>query len=625
MGAKRARSVVAALLAAVLVVSCTSAGTSGTEPTSEAAQPGGTLRLAASGGADPARFDPLDIFGLSHELHLCCLLRRLYSYPGMSAGEGGTVVQPDLASGMPEMSADGLTWTIEMQEGLRYAPPYEEREIVAEDVVEGLERLARSDSFLVQYLSPVGGFDRYATGEAEAITGLNVLDEHTLSVQLTSPTGDLPHRLALDAAAPIPPGSADGHDEDFFLFLPASGPYMLEGAGDQDPSLPPDEQLPPSGWRERSITLVRNPSWDPATDDLREAYPDRIRIELAGLPDDASEAAVARLDRRWLRDLVAGRLDVLGSPFPQTRRLFERRDLPGTLVSEPYFMGLFVPLNLAAQPFDDVHVRRAVNLVVDRAAIAEVMGEFWEPLALTWHIVPSALEGLRLPDGWQPSWAEGVPPGGDLVAARREMARSRYDSDGDGRCDRPACTVRAANGYWTNFPRNAPLIARAFERLGIVLDYEVMPPDEATAAFETPGLGFGFVFETGWAADFPSASTYFVPLLYGPSITEEANMVQPLIGADPDDLARWGYPVTSVPSIDDRIERCMATTGEAQIDCWTELDVYTSERIVPWIPLAEDRYTYIVSPRVLEHSFDVAGVNPSFDSFVLAPRAEASG
>src|SRR5207248_9366494 len=90
------------------------------------------------------------------------------------------------------------------------------------------------------------------------------------------------------AAAPIPPnpfrpgdalGVAQGHERDGYdRVLVSSGPYMWEGSQDVDFSKPPDQQQPPSGYE--TMTLVRNPSWDPASDPLRKPYASRIEFSI---------------------------------------------------------------------------------------------------------------------------------------------------------------------------------------------------------------------------------------------------------------------------------------------------------------------------------------------------------
>ena len=53
---------------------------------------------------------------------------------------------------------------------------------------------------------------------------------------------------------------------------------MVQGAEQLDPSTPPTEQPQAPGLTRQSLTLVRNPSWEPSTDDLRAAYVDRIEL-----------------------------------------------------------------------------------------------------------------------------------------------------------------------------------------------------------------------------------------------------------------------------------------------------------------------------------------------------------
>jgi ABC-type transport system substrate-binding protein len=184
------------------------------------------------------------------------------------------------------VSSDGLTWTFHLQAGIRYAPPLQNVEIKAQDFVRALEREARLGTPAAggysSYFSVIQGFDAFAQKQAGSISGLQAPDDHTLRVQLSQPASDLGFRLALPATAPIPPdpanlsaefGAAEGHDAGYGRFLVASGPYKVEGSEHIDPSSPIGEQAPVSGFVPgTSLTLVRSPSWNRSTDDLREAY-----------------------------------------------------------------------------------------------------------------------------------------------------------------------------------------------------------------------------------------------------------------------------------------------------------------------------------------------------------------
>ena len=165
--------------------------------------------------------------------------------------------------------------------------------------------------------------------------------------------------------APLPPnpaqpdattGIAAGAEAGYGRFLVSSGPYMFEGSEALDFSVPAAQRTPVAGFAPGRITLVRNPSWDPATDDLRPAYADRIEITLV----DSVDAAVAALD--------AGPADFLwasGARSPTVPAdVFDR--LPGRPGARP---GLprpdgacsHVMMNVAVPPFDDLHVRKALT------------------------------------------------------------------------------------------------------------------------------------------------------------------------------------------------------------------------------------------------------------------------
>ena len=249
----------------------------------------------------------------SLELWRCCLVRTLLSHNGQSAAEGGARLQPDLAASLPEVSADGLTWTFRLKPGLHYGPPLEDVEITAGDFVRDFHRLLApsiGSYFAYDYLV-IEGAAEYYDGTAASISGIEAPDDHTLVFRLTEPAGDFGARLAGTSTGPLPPnpaqpdattGIAAGADAGYGRFLVSSGPYMLEGSEALDFSVPAAQRTPVAGFTPGRIVLVRNPSWDPASDDLRPAYADRIEITLA----DSMDAAVAALD--------AGEADLLWAP-----------------------------------------------------------------------------------------------------------------------------------------------------------------------------------------------------------------------------------------------------------------------------------------------------------------------
>ena len=88
-------------------------------------------------------------------------------------------------------------------------------------------------------------------------------------------------------------------------------------------------------------------------------------------------------------------------------------------------------MNLTQAPFDDLHVRRAVNFVVNREALRKAWGGA-SAGAIATHIAPDAILNNKL-KGYAP-YGNGR---GDLAKAKAEMKQSKYDSNKDGICDAP--------------------------------------------------------------------------------------------------------------------------------------------------------------------------------------------
>ena len=620
------------MVAVLLTVAACTSGSDGTEaaaPTPDAPAPrGGTLRLsvpddlvAFQWDIDPQRAYNFPAIGLGR----CCLFRTLYSYNGRPTEQGGTELRPDLAEGPPEVSADGLTWTFRLRGGLRYAPPFEDTMITSLDLVRALERMARvwreAESYGFYY-EVIRGFDAYASGEADSIVGLETPDDRTLVVRLDQVAGDLAYRFSLSATSPIPDGAADGHDEDYTGFFAASGPYMIEGSEALDPSAPPRGQEPAAGWipaelgengdvvKPGSLVLVRNPSWDPATDRLRPAYADRIEITLGGTDEEIAEQVDA-----GSTDLVY----IAGSPFEQVARYEEDPELAHRVYRNVDNVVYALTMNLAMPPFDDVHVRRAVSLAIDEAALVSLLAEpphgpFGSNSAVvTTHAVSDGLVGGLLRDF--------DPYPFDPEAAREEMAASTYDRNHDGRCDVAACQgVTALVMDEGVIPDQARAIRRALADLGIEVTLEISPLLRFFPTYFDPRNRIGIGMTSSWIEDYPDGGGSF-PALFGASGLETGNNV-PLLGATPAQLREWGYATTSVPSVDDRIQVCSQHRGVTRTACWTDLDQYLMTEVVPWVPYMISEASVAVSDRVVEYSFDQFSALPALDRIALAPGSD---
>lgn len=591
---------------------------------------GGTLRIATPAlpptglvltGAEGAQ--ALDPHGGtawydSAELFRCCLLRTLVSYVGRPTDQGGTELRPDLAESLPEVSSDGLAWTFHLKHGVRYAPPLADTEITSSDFVRAFLRLLPRQVTGLALDPGIVGVSEFRAGSASTISGLETPDRYTLRVRLKRPAGNLPARFAFPDVAPIPPsphdpaaplGVATGHDDDYGRFLVAAGPYMVEGSEQIDFSAPAAKQQPASGFVPgTSLTLVRNPSWSAALDDLRPAYVDRIEIKVGGDLDSVST------------DLDKGAIDLsfYAGPPPQTplEQVERYRADPGLgqVRTNPRDFVRAIALNLALPPFDDIHVRKAVSLAIDKSQLIELAGGAATG-EVAGHIVLNSLEDniLLAYDPYRTSGSHGDPE-----AARKEMAQSKYDGDGDGRCDDPACQTVPGVTFRVSSAQ-AELVTANLAEIGIKAAIELVEPQDSFGRWFNPKERLGFIVGLAYGKDDLNAASYFSSNFDSRTSLSDDVTNGTMVGASAERLKTWGYAAANLPNVDDRIDDCLAKTGGSMVECWAALDQYLMENVVAWVPYTFENYIRAVSNRVVHYSFDQSMAQPALDQIAVKP------
>jgi len=621
--AVRSAAIIAVL--AIVAAACGGGGSDTASPSSGGSSSGseipsgGTVKLAAVGDVSAA-FDPAkEYYQLSFEYFKCCLLRMLYSTNGFAVDEGGSELRPDLAADMPTVSDDGLTWTFSIKPGVHYSPPFADVEVTAQDFIRAMTREAdpkASSGGYSFYYSAIEGFDAVSSGDADTISGMTAIDDHTLQIVVTAPTGDLAWRMAMPSSAPIPPngdaplGAAEGHTKDYGRFLVATGPYMFEGTDALDFSVPAADQKQVTGYIPgRQIVLVRNPSWDPATDDLRPAYADRLEATIGGdVADLYNKVDTGEID--YVLD-AAPPADVL-------QRYSTNPDLQARLFTHPQNAVSYASMNLAVPPFDDIHVRKAVNLALDKAGGRQLGGG---PLTgvNAGHIFPDGLLNNLLKD-YNPY---ATPDDhGDIDKAKAEMALSKYDTNQDGVCDADVCkNILTITSTTDPAPRVAALYAENVAGIGLSLDVKALQTTTMYAKCNEMPSNVPFCTSVGWIQDYPDAYT-FGPPLFGSASLYPGCCNYDALGATPAQLKEWGYSITEVPNVDSKLDECAAiAVGDARTQCWANFDKYLMEEVVPWAPRTFTNINEIISTNIVNYSYDEFGGQVALDHLAVAPSA----
>jgi ABC-type transport system substrate-binding protein len=320
-------------------------------------------RDALDGNADPAAIWSL----LGQQLEYATEA-KLYNYPDRNGAAGATVV-PEVAAGMPAVSADGRIVTIRVRSGYRFSPgaqPGANTLVTAETFRSTIERsfspgLSGNGYVLLPEL--VGGH-AYATGKAHRLSGVSANGD-TLTLHFTRPVPDLPQILATPIFSVVPQGTP--HTVVFYPSSPSAGPYYLT------------QPLAPIQWQ---LILKRNPNYHGPRPHSVDAIVDDLDL---GTTTAAQEALSGRIDVVF---------DPLGEVLSPTGDVAHRHASaqPGEAryLQVPWREMRYLSLNTDRGPLRDPSIRRAVNEALDRPALAAIDGSL-----PTDHYLPPGMPGVQ--------------------------------------------------------------------------------------------------------------------------------------------------------------------------------------------------------------------------------------
>jgi YVTN family beta-propeller protein len=406
-------------------------------PTS-ASHRGGVLRVQAQEPLDS--LDPGYAFAVLGWQLLRITNDGLVAYRATGGPAGGQIV-PDLATALPVISADGLTYTFQLRRGIRYSDGTAVR---ASDFRVAAERGFRVPAAAGQYVTFPDLVGAAACTRAPAAcslaAGIRTDDATgTVTYRLTRRNPSFLEQLALPFGDPVPPG-ASRHPGRSTL-VPATGPYMFKTSH--------------LSGRGGTVLLVRNPRfrvWAAAAQPA--GYPDRIRVTF-GIPPGRQLAAVMKDEADVMADQP---------PAGQTAAL----DTRFASLVHPYAPGSvhYLFLNTRRAPFDNVDARRALDFAVDRTRIVRLWAGGPAAAAVTCQILPPNLQGYApyCPYTTDPG-PGGAWTGPDMGTARRLVRRSGTAGDAVTLVSSAVTRDRASEGYLTQLLRSLGYRARV-RRLG---------------------------------------------------------------------------------------------------------------------------------------------------------------
>lgn len=280
----------------------------------------------------PGSLDPAQAASIYANFIVVNLYDTLYRYKYLARPYQ---LQPNLAAAMPEVSADGLRFTIRIKRGVHFIddPAFEGglgREIKASDFVYSIKRHFDPDTraqgaWLWQ--NRIEGLDRWKTEGSDykkEVSGLRALDDYSFQITLTKPFPQLIHTLVQGYAAVVPREAVEYYGQEFSSHPVGSGPFKL---------LSRDSV--------RAV-LIKNPDFRQQPFDLATEGFDPVAHINAGFErlQGRSPPFIDRLEFEFITEgaarwnaFAAGAVDFIKVPVSQFDRILESRK-PVTLYPE---------------------------------------------------------------------------------------------------------------------------------------------------------------------------------------------------------------------------------------------------------------------------------------------------
>lgn len=414
-----------------------------------AATQGGTLRIYSS---EPAFLVPT----AADDQPSILIIRQLYS--GLVDYDQDGKPVNDLAESIE--SEDNQTWTIKIKDGYTF---HNGEPVNADAFIRAWNYAADGDNAQnnAYFMSRIVGIDEAQESGADTLSGVTKVDDLTIQVELKEPFVGFPAILGYSGFFPVAEECLADFDACNETPI-GNGPYQVDGS-----------------WQHNiGVNLVRYEDYP----DEGQANPDRLEYQIFS-DVDAGYAA-----------FQAGEIDVMYT-IPPARYQEVLANQGDRLYDEPSNSFTYLGLPLYLEEFQDVNVRRALSMAIDRQAIIDAVfdGRF------------SPASGLVSPtfDGYR----EGVC---EYCVYDPEQAQQLLEEAGGWQGGTVILEANAGAGHedWLQAVGD-----QWRENLGI--DYELAVNLDFPEYLARSDAGeFEGAFRLGWGPDYPVMETYLAPL-YG--------------------------------------------------------------------------------------------------------------
>lgn len=404
---------------------------------------------------DVATLDP----AIGYDWQNWSMIKSLFD--GLMDYEPGTTnLKPDLAESY-EISPDGKTFTFKLRHGVKF---HNGREMTADDVKYSLDRVTnpKTQSPGAGFFGSIKGYDDVAAGKAESLSGVTVVDPYTVKFQLTRPDATFLHVMAINFAHVVPKEEVEKYGADFGKHPVGTGAFKL------------------AEW-----TLGQRIVFERNADYWHKGLPhlDKITFEIGQEPI----VALLRLQK--------GEIDVPGDGIPPAKfqEVMADPEQKARVVEGGQLHTGYVTMNTTMAPFDNVKVRQAVNMAINKARVIQIINGRAVPAN---QPLPPSMPGYD-------KEYKGYPY--DVAKAKALLAEAGHPDGFD--------TQLFAMNTDPN-PRIAQAIQQDLAAIGIKASIQSLAQANVIAAGGDKA-GAPMIWSGGmaWIADFPDPSNFYGPIL----------------------------------------------------------------------------------------------------------------
>ncbi|TAU74157.1 ABC transporter substrate-binding protein [Rhizobium leguminosarum] len=387
------------------------------------------------------------------------MIKSLYSRL-MDYAPGTPNPVPSLAESFT-VSPDGLTYTFKLHKGVKFSNG---REVVASDVKYSIERAVdpKTQGPGAGFFGAIKGFEDETGGKTTTLSGIETPDDGTVIFNLSRPDATFLHVLAINFASVVPKEAVEAAGGDFGKKPVGSGTFILKD------------------WTiGQQLVFERNKDYFVKG----VPYIDSFKVEVGQEP----LVALLRLQK--------GEVDIAGDGIPPAKFLEIKNSADGAqmIVDGEQLHTGYITLNTKVKPFDNVKVRQALNMAINKDRITRI---------LNGRATPANQPLPPLMPGYDKAFTGYAY---DVAKAKALLAEAGYPDGFE--------TVL----YSTNTdpqPRIAQAIQQDLAAAGVKAEVRALAQANVISAGGTEGEA-PMIWSGGmaWIADFPDPSNFYGPIL----------------------------------------------------------------------------------------------------------------